>query len=232
MPPLNFSSTPAANPHPSISEFLSSTQLTNDVAALPQSRSDDPFSGKYPTNGADYIVDNAFDDQFISTLSDPSFDYTLPSNSGTQSYSSTNYQISSVEENQYRELENQSFRPFVQDSRPTIYSYRSLAPQAPPPEQNIHGSVEYYRTDNQTFDSIDYSASGNQSIRKRKLEEPQASSGSSKVRAVSNAQLNPNAVAIMDEWYRSHLDRPYPNKEEKLRMAIAGDITETQVINF
>ena len=231
-PPLNFSSAPPANPHPPISEFLSSTQLPSDATSYPLPRSEDPFSEKYANNGTDYLVDNEYDDQFISSLSDPSFDYTMPSTSGTQSFSSSSYPANSVEEEHYRELENQSFRPFVQDTRPTIYSYGSLAPQVPqalPPKQNLSESIECYRTDNQNYTGLEYPTTDTPGSRKRKLDESHASTTSVKSRVVSNAQLNPNAVAIMDEWYRSHLDKPYPNKEEKLRMALAGDITETQV---
>jgi len=42
-------------------------------------------------------------------------------------------------------------------------------------------------------------------------------------------QLNARAVAIMTEWYESHLDNPYPTPIEKEVMAEQGQISVSQV---
>lgn len=163
----------------------------------------------------------------MSSLSEQSYDYGMPHPSTTHGIHSTAYAMEPVEEGHLVETENQGFRPFVQDSRPSIYAYRSLVHSSP--QQNDSGSAECYKFANHIYMNQEFAGVDTSDNRTKNCEELQTSSESHKGRTAPNSQLNPNAVAIMDEWYRAHLDRPYPNKEEKLRMAIAGDITETQV---
>ena len=47
-----------------------------------------------------------------------------------------------------------------------------------------------------------------------------------------NKLLNPNAIAIMTEWFESHLSHPYPTQEEKELMAVQGGISVAQVISW
>ena len=47
-----------------------------------------------------------------------------------------------------------------------------------------------------------------------------------------NKLLNPNAIAIMTEWFESHLSHPYPTQEEKELMAAQGGISLAQVISW
>ncbi|KAH9286459.1 hypothetical protein ECG_01910 [Echinococcus granulosus] len=208
-------------------EYLSSTFLPTDTSSYLQVRSDEPFCDKYPNNNSDFLGDTSLEEQILPSLPERSYDYSMPPTSTTHSLNSTAYPMEAVEEEHLVEPNNQIFRPFVQDSRPAIYAYRSLAQSTP--QQNDVGPGECYKANShiymqQEFAGLDTSHNGMQG-----QDEPQTSGDIQKGKTAPNSQLNPNAVAIMDEWYRAHLDRPYPNKEEKLRMAIAGDITETQV---
>ena len=42
-------------------------------------------------------------------------------------------------------------------------------------------------------------------------------------------QLNARAIAIMTNWYESHIDNPYPSDEEKMILAERGNLTMSQV---
>ena len=48
-------------------------------------------------------------------------------------------------------------------------------------------------------------------------------------RSRSNNPLNPDAIAVMTDWYEQNLDNPYPSEAEKHRMAEDGNISVTQV---
>ncbi len=56
-----------------------------------------------------------------------------------------------------------------------------------------------------------------------------STSSHKKARFNTYNQLDQKAVAIMEDWYSRHQDRPYPTKREKHQMATEGGITETQV---
>ncbi|VDM24081.1 unnamed protein product [Hydatigera taeniaeformis] len=219
-PPPPLPSLPSA--HPSISEYLPSTFMPTDTSSYLQVRGDESFSAKYTNNGGEFLGDNPLEDQILPSLSEQSYDYGMPSASATQSFHSTAYAMEPAEEHRLGESENHSFRPFIQDSHPTIYTYRSLAQSTP--QQN-----EGFKFDNQIYMTQEFGGADTSDTQTRISDDLQTSNDTQKGRTAPNSQLNPNAVAIMDEWYRAHLDRPYPNKEEKMRMAIAGDITETQV---
>ncbi|KAL5963195.1 Pre-B-cell leukemia transcription factor 4, partial [Taenia solium] len=217
---------PRPSAHPPMSEYLPSTFMSTDTSSYLQVRSDESFSDKYPT-GSDFLGDTSLEDQMLPSLSEQSYDYGMPYISTTHSLHSTAYAMEPVEEGHSVETENQGFKPFVQDSRPAIYTYRSLVQSTP--QQDNTGPAECYKFANPIYMSQEFAGVDDSDNRAKSCEELQTLGESHKGRAAPNSQLNPNAVAIMDEWYRAHLDRPYPNKEEKLQMAMAGDITETQV---
>ncbi|KAL5111608.1 hypothetical protein TcWFU_002625 [Taenia crassiceps] len=214
---------PLPSAHPPVSDYLSSTFMSTDASSYLQVRSDESFSDKYP-NSSDFIGDTPLEDQVLPSFSEQSYDYSMPHPLTIHSLQSTAYTMESAEGGHVVETGNQAFGPFVQDSRPAIYAYRSLAQSTP--QQNDTGHVECYNAGSHVYMDQDFAGVEATDDQNKNCEDLQASH---KGRTAPNSQLNPNAVAIMDEWYRSHLDRPYPNKEEKLRMAIAGDITETQV---
>ncbi|VDL18627.1 unnamed protein product [Hymenolepis diminuta] len=198
--------------HPPITEILSANLTVPEVAAYQQVRTENSFNAdKYSTSECFNILgDSGYDDQMMSSYSEQCYDYSLQSNSGCQSLNTSTYQVEQSED---------EFRPFVQDTRNDAYNYATVM-------QNTSDYSDFYgNPDNQEFANQDFSSyAGHEPRKRRAYENDQA-----RMRSSSNCQLNPTAVAIMDAWYRKHLDRPYPNKEEKLNMAIAGSITETQV---
>lgn len=64
--------------------------------------------------------------------------------------------------------------------------------------------------------------------RKRQDTDPAADNTSYK-RGRHNEPLNHQAIMIMVEWYNGHRENPYPNKQDKLKMATEGGITVSQV---
>ena len=51
----------------------------------------------------------------------------------------------------------------------------------------------------------------------------------SNARKSKTRQLNCRAVTIMNDWYESHIDNPYPSDEEKMMLADRGNISLSQV---
>lgn len=201
--------------HPPITEILSANLTVPEVAAYQQVRTENSFNAdKYSTSECFNILgDSGYDDQMMSSYSEQCYDYSLQSNSGCQSLNTSTYQVEQSED---------EFRPFVQDTRNDAYNYATVM-------QNTSDYNDFYgNPENQEFANHDFSSYAGHEPRKRRAYE----SDQTRMRSSSNCQLNPTAVAIMDAWYRKHLDRPYPNKEEKLNMAIAGSITETQVFTI
>ncbi|KAM7541499.1 hypothetical protein Aperf_G00000022378 [Anoplocephala perfoliata] len=199
---------------PPISEIIPSDQNSADIADYQQVHTGNSLVDKYSANESlSFLNDSGFDEQLMSAYSEPCYDYSLQSSSGSQSLNASNFQINPAED---------EFRPLVQDSRTSVYDYGTAT-------QHSDEYGGFYKSENQDFVTQELSGCSTPQIRKRRTYDTQPSSEPSRVRTASNCQLNTTAVAIMDSWYRSHLDRPYPNKEEKMRMAVAGDITETQV---
>ncbi|VDD84099.1 unnamed protein product, partial [Mesocestoides corti] len=130
---------------------------------------------------------------------------------------------------------NQLYRHYVNEAHSAIMPYKNLTYNAADPNLLPTSSSSYYKptdqssckrlTENEDRNSLSLAVIP----QKGSLSKVKTPGDQPKVRMISNNQLNPNAVAIMDEWYRDHLDKPYPSKYEKRRMAIAGAITEAQV---
>lgn len=193
-----------------IVDILPPTDVVPEVAAYQQVRTENAFNtDKYSSSESYMLGDSGYDEQIMTGFSDHCHDYSQQSCSGCPNPSSSSYSLEQSEE---------EYRHYVQDPRNDTYAYSSVM-------QNNGEYTNYYRNSEGQEYKYDFAAYGEHEPRKRRT----LDNDSLRVRASSNCQLNPTAVAIMDAWYRKHLDRPYPNKEEKMSMAIAGSITETQV---